>query len=140
MRCCFITLLFIGLQINVSAQNNHSVKQDSVLKTTDLKGTQWEEWNMLDTTWIKHMFPSCLLENHLELNCRKCVTAYITVQMKIDSKGKLVSHKLIESNICGKDASEKLINCFLDFFYFIEFPNELRNIIFEVKLGNSLKC
>jgi hypothetical protein len=117
-----------------------SQKNDSITRESQLRGKKYKAWHHFDTLWTRNIFPACLLENHLKLSCAECESIYFDVQLKINSAGKLVSHKVISSNMCGKDITTKLVKCCLDFFYFIEFPPELRNIILEVKLGNGLKC
>lgn len=102
--------------------------------------TMWKEWNTFDTIWTNNMFPSCLMENNLKLSCADCERISITVQMKIDSTGKLISYKKIKENMCGKNFTALLEKCFLDFFFFLEFPADFRSKTIEVRLGNGLKC
>lgn len=122
------------------SQVRTNVKSDTIIKANDLKGKQWIAWYTIDSIWIHHIFPACLNENHVKLNCASCESVYILAQIKIDSAGKLVSYKNIKNNMCGKDISKNMEKCFFDFFYFIEFPAELRNMILEVNIGNGLKC
>ena len=135
MKYFFLTLVCITLQLQLFSQKNYTT-----IREADLTGKQLAAWYSFDTTWRIHIFPSCLLENHLKQNCAHCENIFLIVRLKIDSTGKLISHEKVSGEMCGQEISDKLVKCFLDFFYFLEFPPELRNVILEVKLGNSLKC
>jgi hypothetical protein len=100
----------------------------------------WKEWYTLDSIWTKNMFPSCLVETHIKLSCADCEKVMMTVQLKIDSAGKLVTYKKIKENMCGNEFSQLMEKCFFDFFFFLEFPADFRNKTIEVKMGNGLKC
>jgi len=140
MTRILLSLSLFFFSFSLFSQVNTGVKKDSIIKENNLKGKQWDAWYTLDSTWTHHIFPGCLNENHLKLSCADCSKIYLTVQLSIDSTGKLVSHKKISSIMCGDGMSIKMEKCLLDFFYFIEFPSTLRNIILEVKVGNGLKC
>jgi hypothetical protein len=135
MKHFILALFCVVFQLQVFSQKDYSV-----IREIDLKGKQFKAWNRFDTTWTKHILPGCLLENSLKLSCAHCSSVYLDVRLKIDSTGKLVSHEKVGGDMCGNDISDKVVKCFLDFFYFLEFPPELRNIILEVRLGSSLKC
>jgi hypothetical protein len=137
MKFLFAILIFFVIHIQCFSQ---SVKPDSVIKADMLSGIQWQRWHSIDSLWLKYFFPSCLEENELKLSCATCGNIFLDAQLKIDSKGKLVDYKKIKGNICENDITNELEKCFLDYFYFMEFPPELRNMILEVKLGKSLKC
>lgn len=137
--------LFVFLSLAIFSFLTHSqvatgTLKDSIIKENDLDGKQRKAWYALDSTWTHHIFPACLNENHVKLSCASCESVFLSVQLKIDSTGKLVSYKRIAGKMCGNELSKNMEKCMLDFFYFIEFPAELRNIILEVKLGNGLKC
>ncbi len=135
MKYLLLPLFCIIFQLHVFSQKNYTF-----IREADLTGKQQAAWYSFDTTWKKHIFPGCLLENHLKLSCAHCDNIYIDVKLKIDSTGKLVSYEKTGGEMCGQEVTDKLVKCFLDFFYFLEFPPELRNVILEVKLGSSLKC
>lgn len=134
----FIFLITTSLYVHSQTVKGHD--NDSIIKENNLNGNQWKAWYTLDSMWSHQIFPACLNENHVKLSCASCESVFLSVQLKIDSTGKLVSHKSISGKMCGNDMSKNMEKCVLDFFYFIEFPVELRNIILEVKIGNSLKC
>lgn len=117
-----------------------TLPSDSVIKESDMNNLMWKEWYTLDSTWTKNMFPSCLLENDLKLSCAECESISMTVQMKIDSTGKLISYKKVKENMCGNTFTQLMEKCFLDFFFFLEFPADFRNKTIEVRIGNGLKC
>jgi len=140
MKHLFIFFSLLIFCFIADAQFATGVANDSVLRESNLKGKQRTEWYTLDSTWTHHILPACLNENHVTLSCAACESVYLTVQLKIDSAGKLTSYKRIAGKMCGTDLSKNMEKCMLDFLFFIEFPAELRNIILEVKLGNGLKC
>jgi hypothetical protein len=137
MKNYFLTSLFF---LFISHFTFSQVINYPIVKEVDLNDDQWNEWNNLDTTWTKNIMPVCLFENDIKLNCAKCESVYLKIQMEIDSTGKMVKYTKIKGNMCGNDFTQKLEKCFLDFFMFLEFPKELRNIILEVNIGNGLKC
>jgi hypothetical protein len=140
MKQLFIFLSLTIFSFLTHAQVATGTVKDSIIKENNLSGKQWKAWYTLDSTWTHHIFPACLNENHVKLSCANCESVYLTVQLNIDSTGKLTTYNRISGKMCGNDLSKNIEKCMLDFFYFIEFPIELRNIILEVKLGNGLKC
>ena len=135
MKHCFLIVFLLIIQLHVFSQ-----KKYPVIREADLKGKALKEWHRIDTTWTKHIFPGCLLENNLKLNCADCDHIYLEVRLTIDSHGRLISHEKTGGTMCEKEISDNVVKCFLDFFYFLEFPRKLRNHNFEVKIGTSLKC
>lgn len=135
MKYLLLAVVGFFLQLQLFSQTSYPV-----IREADLQGKQFQSWYAFDTTWTKHILPGCLLENHLKVSCEHCGSIYLNVRLKIDSTGKLISHEKISGTICENELSDKVVNCFLEFFYFLEFPPELRNIILEVKLGKALKC
>lgn len=133
---CFL-LLFISIE---GKCQNTSLPSDSVISELNMSAKMWKEWHTLDSSWTKNMFHACLAESGLKLNCAECEKIFMTVQMKIDSGGKLISYKKIKENMCGKNFTPQLEKCFFDFFFFIEFPADFRNTTIEVRLGDGLKC
>lgn len=137
IRIMRILLIFIAFVVQTSVFGQDGQK---IVYENELKGNQWKEWYALDTTWTENIMPVCMFENHVKLSCAECSKVYLTVQMVIDSAGKMIRYKKVNEIMCGKNFSENLEKCFLEFFKFIVFPADLRNIILEVKLGNGLKC
>ncbi|MFH0866281.1 MAG: hypothetical protein V1904_08800 [Bacteroidota bacterium] len=136
----FIFIAFLLAFHSECISQTTALSSDSVIKESDMTGSMWKEWYTLDSTWTKNMFPSCLLENHIKLSCAGCESISMTAQMKIDSTGKLVSYKKIKENMCGNTFTQLMEKCFLDFFFFLEFPAGFRNKTIEVRIGNGLKC
>ncbi len=97
-------------------------------------------WNDMSDEWLHNYFCDCLKQNNIKMSCAHCASIYLTVDFKIDSNGKVTNHRIVKENKCGKSFNEKLRQCFLDFFLHTEFPASLRNIVFEINIGNGLKC
>jgi hypothetical protein len=134
--CCILLLSAYSECVSQTT----TLPSDSVIKESDMTGNMWKEWYALDSLWTKNMFPACLTESHIKLSCADCESISMTVRMKIDSTGKLVSYNKIKENMCGNTFTSLLEKCFLDFFFFIEFPADFRNKTIEVRIGNGLKC
>lgn len=139
-RIIAVCLFILSSMSFCSMAQNETISSDSIINELNMKGIMKEEWYTLDTTWTKNIFPACLMEDHKKLSCGECPSISMTVQLKIDSVGKLVSYKKIKENMCGETFAVLLEKCFLDFFFFIEFPADFRNKTIEVRIGNGLKC
>ena len=135
-RIFSLIIVFIIITLDSFAQTKDTI----VLRESDLKNEQMIAWYTLDTIWTKNIMPVCFFENNIKLNCANCGSIYLKMQLKIDTSGKLVSYTKIKENMCGNAFTEKLEKCFLDFFNFLIFPEELRGIILEVNIGRGLKC
>jgi hypothetical protein len=113
---------------------------ERVIKENDLEGEMFSKWMKIKDDWRLNWFQSCLAKNKKRLTCDGCESIYITVNMKIDANGKLLSYTKIKSYMCGEDITPKLEKCFMDYFFNFTFPEEFRNCTFEVQLGEGLKC
>lgn len=138
-----ILIAFLGFTFNSlhaqesgQPQTNDSIYTYSGLPTDE----QRLAWNDMSDEWLHTYFYDCLKQNNIKLSCAHCSKVFLTVDFKIDSNGKVSDHRIVKENKCGKPFTEKLRQCFLDFFLHAEFPVSLRNIVFEINIGNGLKC
>jgi hypothetical protein len=96
--------------------------------------------NEIHENFRKNVYYNCLSQSRLSMNCSNCIYIYIDVIISIDNKGRLCGYTKTVENICGNKASEKLERCFIDYLESITFPNNLRNMSIEIRLGTGLKC
>jgi hypothetical protein len=105
-----------------------------------LEDNAWQKWDSINTHWMNNVYYSCLKANKLKMSCASCVYIYIDAEFTVDSAGKLTNIKIIKENICSRRATEKLINCFFDYFRNLTFPQPLRQKRIISKFGTGLKC
>lgn len=74
------------------------------------------------------------------MSCAYCSSIYLTIDFKIDSAGKVLEYRVVKENRCGNDFTGSLKMCFLTYFLAVQFPEGMRNIVFEITIGNELKC
>lgn len=116
------------------------VAKDSIPKSYDLTGPQYSAWTNFYNNWRVVEYPKILKENKLKMNCSGCESIYMEVIFTINEIGKLSNYKVIKSKKCGKEFSKKLENRFMKLFLDFQFPKDMRNLKFEVRLGTGLKC
>jgi hypothetical protein len=109
-------------------------------KTYELTSDQWNAWQKIDLDWMKNEYSKILKENKLKMNCSSCESIYLDAVFSIDSTGKLKYYKLLNSNKCGDKFSKALEIRFTKWFFKTQFPIDLYNLNFEVRLGTGLKC
>ena len=141
MKYIFTFLFFLFFVFLVSSQEiTDTTKISDVLKSYELKGDAWTSWNAIYQDWMKKEYHQILKENKLKMNCNGCEYIYLDVVLNIDSIGKMTYYKLINSNKCSEKFSKKLEIQFMRSFFNLEFPQPLRNMYFEARLGTGLKC
>lgn len=136
-----IVLFFFSLSVfsqEVAIDSAGLVPQ--VLKSYELKGDSWTDWNKIYQNWMKNEYHKILKENKLKMNCSGCENIYLEVILNIDSTGKMTFYKLVNSKKCAEKFSKKLEIQFMKSFFNLEFPPSLRNMFFEARLGTGLKC
>jgi hypothetical protein len=74
------------------------------------------------------------------MNCADCEYIYIDVVVVIDKTGRMSGYTKKAEKVCRGKAPEKLERCFIDYLRSITFPENLRNMIIEMRLGTGLKC
>ncbi len=136
MRKLIIPVFIVLVQI----LNGQTKDKDTVFQFYDLNKTAYKSWNNIDSVWHYNSFRKCLSENNLKLSCAKCESIYLDVIFTIDSTGKLIDYRIVNEKLCGGRFTPELKICFLEFFLDFNFPEELRRLKFQVKLGTGLKC
>lgn len=140
-----IVFIIIFILVTIKTSNSQESEQpkvnDSITTYTDLPTDEQRlAWNHMSDEWLKTSFYDCLKQNNIKMSCAHCAKVYMTVDFKIDSSGKVSEYNVIKENKCGELFTEKLTHCFLEFFLNAEFPKGLRNMVFEINIGNGLKC
>jgi hypothetical protein len=132
---------FILLILFFSSIGNIIAQKDTIpLWSYELEGQAWKDWDSINKVWMKNTYFPCLKENKLKMNCANCVYIYFDAIFDIDSYGKLIDIQIIKENICSRKASEKLKNCFFNYFRNLVFPESLRKKKIKSKFGTGLKC
>ncbi|HNW69453.1 MAG TPA: hypothetical protein PKI01_03555 [Bacteroidales bacterium] len=138
-----ILISFLALAFNkLNAQDTEqTIPKDSIFTYNDLPTDEARlAWNDMHDEWRQNNFHDCLDKAKLKMSCAHCSSIYLTVDFKIDSAGKVLEYRIVKENMCGNDFTESLKKCFLEYFLTIPFPESLRNMVFEITIGNGLKC
>jgi hypothetical protein len=142
MRFKLIFLFVCSFLLNVHSQEITELP-DSVVSTApksyELKDAQWEAWKSIEKKWQKE-YARILKEQKLKMSCSGCENIYMDAIITIDDTGKMKHYKLLKSNRCSEGFSKGLEIRFMKWFFNYEFPKELFNTKFEVRLGTGLKC
>lgn len=141
MRYKFIFLLVVFFKMHLVAQE--VIERDSTRSNSpqyyEFKTEQSNAWKIIEKKWEKE-YLKILKEQGLKMSCQSCENIYIDVAFTIDEKGKLKYYKLINSKKCEEKFTKGLELRFMKWFFNYKFPEELYNMNFQVRLGNSLKC
>jgi hypothetical protein len=130
-----IICLFITLTNNIFAQSD-----TNYVWSYELEGEAWKNWDSINRVWMKEVYFPCLKENNLKMSCAHCVYIYIDAGLTIDANGEITDIQIFKENICSKKATEKLKQCFFNFYYNMIFPKSLRNKKLKAKFGTGLTC
>jgi len=136
-------ICFLALTINkLNAQGTgQTIPKDSIYTYNDLPTDDARlAWNKMHDDWRRNNFYNCLEKENLKMSCAHCSSIYLTVDFKIDSTGKVIEYRVVKENMCGTNFSESLKKCFLEYFLATQFSEGLRNMVFEITIGNGLKC
>jgi hypothetical protein len=106
----------------------------------ELSGTAWTDWKAIDADWMKNHYWACLEKFNLKMSCGRCEDIFIDVELHINAEGRLDSYKILKENICEKKITPELEQSFLEYFKKLTFPESLRNLIIQTKLGTGLRC
>lgn len=135
------SLSVFSQEVAMDLPAGRQVLQDSqVLKSYELKGDSWKDWNKIYQDWMKNEYNKILKANKLKMTCSGCENIFLDVVLNVDSTGKMTFYKLVNSNKCSEKFSKKLEIQFMKSFFNLEFPPSLRNMYFEARLGTGLKC
>lgn len=131
-----VSIILITNCLHVSGQ----VVNDTVQKDYLMEGQKHDEWNKIHDYWFKNHFYNCLGKFKLKMSCSRCEDIFIDVVMEIDSLGKLAKYSVVKEDVCGHPAKKEFIDCMIKYFREMQFPDCLKNSVFETRLGTGLKC
>jgi len=145
MKKAIVLFLIIFPALAFSRLNAQDIEQvkskDSIYTYNNLPSDEARHaWNDMHDEWRRNNFQDCLDKEKLKLSCAHCSSIYLTVDFNIDSAGKVLEYRVVKENMCGNDFTESLKACFLTYFLAVQFPEGLRNMVFEITIGNGLKC
>ncbi len=132
--------LFLSLLLLCSICFKAQEIKDTIPKSYELKADQYKAWRVIEQEWFSKEYSNILKENKLKMNCNGCESIYMNTVITIDSIGKLKEYKVVNSRKCASTFSKKLEQRFMKWFLTLNFPKELYNSKFEVRLGTGLKC
>lgn len=136
-----IILLLLSVCINgYSQEQGVQVPADSVVKTWDLEHDAWKAWDKIDSVWMDSIYWTTLKKHKIKMSCAHCVRVMLSVDMRIDSSGRLAEYRVEKSYLCGSEFSKQLETDFMLFFTTLIFPQPLRNRVIRALLGTGLKC
>jgi hypothetical protein len=113
---------------------------EKVLNDYELNDKQYSAWKRVFNNWMVGDYEAIEVENKIKLNCKTCESFYMDVIIKINASGKLEHYKVVGGKKCTISITKQLELRIMRNFFKFEFPPELRNQIFQVRLGNVLKC
>jgi len=132
-----ILLLFIAVLQFAFVSKKQETK---VLNDYELSDKQYAAWQSIKNNWEATEFEKIKAEQKVVLSCKSCNAFYADFIFTINASGKLESYKLLAGKKCGQSISKELEVRIVRMFLKFEFPGALRNITFQTRLGNALKC
>lgn len=109
-------------------------------KAYELSREQSNAWRLMQQAWMKTEYPKILKQQKLQMNCSGCENIYLDAVFSIDAQGKLQHYEPVNSKKCADKFSKALELKFTKWFFMVQFPPELYNLNFEVRLGTGLSC
>jgi hypothetical protein len=89
---------------------------------------------------FQQQFSKCIAENKIKISCRGCEGGYFTVELVIDTAGKLTSWTILKQLLCGGNLSSKMKDCLLGYLQSLTYPPALRGKKIELNASRLLKC
>jgi len=120
--------------------DSEKFKKSPPVKTHELMGQTYEDWDKIEKDWYKAAYGSCMKKFNLKMNCGSCEYIYIKGLLTVDQNLRFSSFKPTKGNICGNPAPKKIQECFIKYFRKKKFPESLKNRTIEVMLGTGLGC
>jgi|GEM_PF-1589712 len=120
--------------------STHEKKENLVQWDYKLKGKSYKEFRAIKDNWMRINYRKILKKYSISLNCSNCEYAYIIVILNIADNGSVTEVSFVDSNVCGKKASAKIINDFVDYFKKVLYPPSLRGKKVKTRIGGGLKC
>lgn len=140
MKIYFFFNFFLVLLSVCNAQEiTTELDSSKALSVYELKEAQWKEWAKIEEEWKKE-YSKILKEQKIKMSCSGCESVYMEVVLCIDEDGKLKYYRLVKTKKCGAEFSKGLEIRFMKWFFTKQFPAELYNTRFQVRLGTGLKC
>ncbi len=119
---------------------DEDVEKFKVVKSYKLPDPAYEKWDEIEHFWFKNIYKKVMAKYQLKLSCARCPYVYYTVILYINKDGKLIKLKKLKENVCFEKGPKGMLKDFVKYFKDLEFPEELRCIGIEVRLGTGLKC
>ncbi|MGZ4049288.1 MAG: hypothetical protein ACXVPU_18660 [Bacteroidia bacterium] len=130
----------MGKIVAQEVTGDNKALSNTTLNDYELTDKQYAAWKTIKNNWIVSDFEAIKTENNVKMNCKNCEAFYIDVIIKINASGKLEYYKMLDGKYCGIGVTKKLELRFMRNFFKFEYPAELRNVTFQTRLGNVLKC
>jgi hypothetical protein len=135
MKTIITILFFCALNIGFSQEKIPEYKY-----IFQLEKTQQESWNSIEKEWFVKVFNPYVKKLKIKISdCQTCGDFYIDFEGKIDTNGKLTIDASTAKK-CGKKMKPELEQLMMQFFLTKTFPENLRNIKIQHRLGFISKC
>ncbi len=106
----------------------------------ELEKSQESSWNLIEQEWRDTVYFPYISKLKIKISdCQKCGNFYIDFEGTIDNNG-TIKIDAQYSKKCGKKMTKDLESKLLDFFLKKKFPENLRNLKIQHRLGMVYKC
>jgi hypothetical protein len=141
----FLTVLCTITSCSPNAGSEPEKKmQQSVIKENDLSEEQRMEWISFLKDWQINEFNSFLKTSGFKQDCVDCGNILWDVQVHVDAEGKCDKINVLKRNVeCSQKSEEQiqdLENKVLQSFKGKKFPDSLKSLTLEMKIGRASKC
>ena len=121
---------YLGIEYIAKYDNDGKIIS-VVEKDKDLKELK-KSWDLV--------FHKCLISNKIKITCAGCYGVRYSVKITVEANGKITNIIELENNQCGEKLSEPFKKCLMDYLNNYNFPEDLRNKTFELRVDRTLKC
>jgi len=142
-----LSIFLFAFSIILSAQEvvEEKINGDTIVFDYQLTELKYTAWLKIKQNWTRKDFQEVIKENKIKMGCggisnNECESLYVDVILKINEKGKLEYYKLLNGKKCGESITKPFEIRMMRNFFKIEFPEELRNLKLQTRLGSALKC
>jgi predicted membrane protein len=135
MKNILFILFIMNVNFGFSQEPNSEYKY-----IFELEKTQELTWKSIEKEWIDEVYNPYVKKLKIDIsNCRKCGDLYIDFEATINANGQLTINASIAKK-CGKTMNPELEQIFMTYFLIKKFPENLRNLKIQHRLGILYKC
>lgn len=106
----------------------------------ELEKTQQSAWKFIENNWYKKIYYPYIKKNKIILSdCSLCGELFIDLEATINTDGKMTIDAFTAKK-CYKKMANQLVEYLTQYFLSIIFPENLRNLKIQNRLGIIYKC